>query len=83
MENMYLDVQGVLRILTPLKGYKICTKEKTQVFDDKVYLGKNDVAENYISVTEDEAEQINAELENESLEELQQTLKSEIDEDED
>lgn len=63
MENMYLDIQGVLRILTPLKGYKICTKEKTQVFDDKVYLGKNDVAENYISVTELEAEQINAELE--------------------
>lgn len=80
---MYIEEKNGLRILVPMKNYRICTKDKTQVFDGKVYLGKNDTMENYIALTENEALELQQKLENESLEELQQTLKSEVDEDED
>lgn len=52
-----------LRVLTPNTGYRIVNKEKTQVFDSVVYLGKLDTIDNYISMTNAEAEALIKELE--------------------
>lgn len=51
-----------LRVLTPNVGYRIINKERTEVYDGVVYLGKLDSIDNYISVTNAEAEELKKEL---------------------
>ncbi|NDW09829.1 hypothetical protein [Dysgonomonas sp. 520] len=45
------------------EGYIFCNLDKSQVYGDTLYLGKNDSAENYIEITIEEGEEIKAELE--------------------
>lgn len=52
-----------LRILTPNAGHRLANKEKTQVYDTVVYLGKLDTMDNYITMPNYEAEQLIKELE--------------------
>lgn len=52
-----------LRILTPRVGYRLANKERTQVYDTVVYLGKLDSMDNYVELTQEEAEQLRKELE--------------------
>lgn len=52
-----------LRILTPRVGYRLANKERTQVYDTVVYLGKLDTMDNYVELTNTEAEQLIKELE--------------------
>ena len=66
---MEIIIENGLRILTPRVGYRIVNKEKTQVYDREVYLGKLDSIDNYISMTNEEAEQLIKELEAEEVEE--------------
>lgn len=58
-----------LRILTPNVGHRLANKERTQVYDTVVYLGKLDTMDNYIELTDDEAEQLIEELETKEVEE--------------
>lgn len=52
-----------LRVLTPRVGYRLANKERTQVYDSVVYLGKLDTMDNYVELTQEEAEQLRKELE--------------------
>ena len=57
-----------LRILTPNAGYRVVNKEKTQVYDSVVYLSKLDSIDNYITMTNEAAEQLIKDLETKELE---------------
>lgn len=52
-----------LRILTPNVGYRIANAECTQVYDSVVYLGKLDTMDNYVELTDAEAEELIKQLE--------------------
>lgn len=52
-----------LRILTPRVGHRLANKERTQIYDSVVYLGKLDTMDNYAELTQEEAEQLRMELE--------------------
>ena len=52
-----------LRILMPRVDYRLANKEKTQIYDSVVYLGKLDTMDNYVELTQEEAEQLIKELE--------------------
>ena len=54
------------------KGYVFALKDKSAVYDNIIYLGKYDSADNYIEVTKEEAEQIKKELEEKSLQEMKE-----------
>lgn len=45
------------------EGYVFALKDKSEVYDNIIYLGKYDSAENYIQVTKEEATQIRKQLE--------------------
>ena len=47
---MYILHQNGLRILVPKAGFKIVNKDKTKVFNSKIYLGKYDSINNYVKV---------------------------------
>lgn len=49
------------------EGYVFALKDKSAVYDNIIYLGKYDSADNYIQVTKEEAEQLKKELEEKSL----------------
>ena len=49
------------------KGYVFALKDKSAVYDNVIYLGIYDSADNYIQITKKEAEQIKKELEEKSL----------------
>ena len=65
---MYIEEKNGLRILTPNVGYRIVNKEKTQVYDTVVYLSKLDSIDNYITMPNEEAEQLIKDLETKELE---------------
>lgn len=52
------------------KGYVFALKDKSAVYDNVIYLGIYDSADNYIQVTKKEAEQIKKELEEKSVQEI-------------
>ena len=54
------------------KGYVFALKDKSAVYDNVIYLGIYDSADNYIQVTKEEAEQIKKELEEKSLQEMKE-----------
>lgn len=60
---MEIIIENGLRILTPRVGYRLANKERTQVYDSVVYLGKLDTMDNYVELTQEEAEQLRKELE--------------------
>ena len=45
------------------EGYVFALKDKSEVYDTIIYLGKYDSADNYIQVTKEEATQIRQEIE--------------------
>lgn len=49
------------------KGYVFALKDKSEVYDNVIYLGIYDSADNYIQITKEEAEQLKKELEEKSL----------------
>ena len=49
------------------EGYVFALKDKSEVYDNVIYLGIYDSADNYIQITKEEAEQIKKELEEKSL----------------
>ena len=54
------------------KGYVFALKDKSEVYDNVIYLGIYDSADNYIQITKKEAEQIKKELEEKSLQEMKE-----------
>ena len=45
------------------EGYVFALKDKSEVYDNIIYLGKYDSVDNYIEVTKEEATQIKQEIE--------------------
>ena len=45
------------------EGYVFALKDKSAVYDNVIYLGKYDSADNYIEVTKEEATQIRQQIE--------------------
>ena len=45
------------------EGYVFALKDKSEVYDTVIYLGKYDSADNYIEVTKEEAIQIRQQIE--------------------
>ena len=45
------------------EGYVFALKDKSEVYDNIIYLGKYDSADNYIEVTKEEATQIRQQIE--------------------
>lgn len=45
------------------EGYVFALKDKSAVYDNIIYLGKYDSADNYIEVTKEEATQIEKQIE--------------------
>lgn len=54
------------------EGYVFALKDKSAVYDNVIYLGIYDSADNYIQITQKEAEQIKKELEEKSLQEIKE-----------
>ena len=54
------------------KGYVFALKDKSAVYDNVIYLGIYDSADNYIQITQKEAEQLKKELEEKSLQEIKE-----------
>lgn len=54
------------------EGYVFALKDKSAVYDNVIYLGIYDNADNYIQITKKEAEQIKKELEEKSLQEIKE-----------
>ena len=57
-----------LTILEPDSNMYIANKEKTEVYDREIYLGKSDSAENYVEINSGERSEILAKIEKERLE---------------
>ena len=45
------------------EGYVFSKRDKSEVYDNVIYLGKYDSADNYIQVTKEEATQIRQQIE--------------------
>ena len=45
------------------EGYVFALKDKSQVYDNVIYLGKYDSADNYIQITKEEATEIKKQIE--------------------
>ena len=45
------------------EGYVFALKDKSEVYDNIIYLGKYDSADNYIEITKEEAIQIRKQIE--------------------
>ena len=54
------------------KGYVFALKDKSAVYENIIYLGIYDSADNYIEVTKEEAAQLKKELEEKSLQEMKE-----------
>ena len=59
----------MIRKIESQNGYVFALKDKTAVYENVVYLGKYDSADNYIQITLEEAETIKAKLQ-ENIEKL-------------
>ena len=57
------------------EGYVFALKDKSEVYDNVIYLGKYDSADKYIEVTKEEATQIRQEIEEAQRREYEASLK--------
>lgn len=57
------------------EGYVFALKDKSAVYDNIIYLGKYDSADNYIEVTKEEAIQIRQQIEEAYRREYEASLK--------
>ena len=56
------------------EGYVFALKDKSEVYDNIIYLGKYDSADNYIEVTKEEAIQIRKQIEEAQRREYEASL---------
>lgn len=56
------------------EGYVFALKDKSEVYDTIIYLGKYDSADNYIEVTKEEAIQIRKQIEEAQRREYEASL---------
>ena len=56
------------------EGYVFALKDKSEVYDNVIYLGKYDSADNYIEVTKEEAIQIRKQIEEAQRREYEASL---------
>ena len=56
------------------EGYVFALKDKSEVYDTVIYLGKYDSADNYIEVTINEAKEIEKQIEEERRREYEASL---------
>ena len=56
------------------EGYVFALKDKSEVYDNVIYLGKYDSADNYIQVTKEEATQIRKQIEEAQRKEYEASL---------
>ena len=57
------------------EGYVFSNRDKSEVYDTVIYLGKYDSADNYIEVTKEEAIQIRQQIEEAHRREYEASLK--------
>ena len=57
------------------EGYVFALKDKSEVYDNIIYLGKYDSADNYIEITKEEAIQIEKQIEEAHRREYEASLK--------
>ena len=57
------------------EGYVFALKDKSMIFDNIIYLGKYDSADNYIEITKEEATQIRQQIEEAQRREYEASLK--------
>ena len=53
----------MINVIKAKEGYVFALKDKSEIYDDVIYLGIYDNAENYIQVTKEEATQIRQQIE--------------------
>ena len=53
----------MINVIKAKEGYVFALKDKSEVYDNIIYLGKYDSADNYIQVTKEEATQIRQQIE--------------------
>ena len=53
----------MINVIKAKEGYVFALKDKSEVYDTVIYLGKYDSADNYIQVTKEEAKQIRQQIE--------------------
>ena len=56
------------------EGYVFSNRDKSEVYDNIIYLGKYDSADNYIEITKEEAIQIRQQIEEASRREYEASL---------
>ena len=57
------------------EGYVFSKRDKSEVYDNVIYLGKYDSADNYIEVTKEEAAEIKKQIEEAYRREYEASLK--------
>ena len=57
------------------EGYVFSKRDKSEVYDNIIYLGKYDSADNYIEVTKEEATEIREQIEEARRREYEASLK--------
>ena len=53
----------MINVIKAKEGYVFALKDKSEIYDDVIYLGIYDSADNYIEVTKEEAIQIKQQIE--------------------
>lgn len=53
----------MINVIKAKEGYVFALKDKSEIYDDVIYLGIYDSADNYIEVTKEEATQIRQQIE--------------------
>ena len=53
----------MINVIKAKEGYVFALKDKSEIYDDVIYLGIYDNAENYIEVNKEEATQIRQQIE--------------------
>ena len=53
----------MINVIKAKEGYVFALKDKSEVYDNVIYLGKYDSADNYIQVTKEEATQMRQQIE--------------------
>ena len=56
------------------EGYVFSKRDKSEVYDTVIYLGKYDSADNYIQITKEEAKQIRQQIEEAQRREYEASL---------
>lgn len=53
----------MINVIKAKEGYVFALKDKSEVYDTIIYLGKYDSADNYIQITKEEATQLEQQIE--------------------